>query len=91
LLDTATRDLARVTENASHQTRPSLRGHLVAYEDDRSGDIDVYATDLSTGTEFPIFVGPGDQHLLGLLADGVAWATAVNGSVRLFWNPAIRP
>lgn len=91
LFDTGTGQLSQLTTQSSRQRNPSLRGRLVAYEDDRSGDLDVYALDLTTGVETPVFVGPGDQHLLGILRDGIAWWSASAEGIGVFWNPTFTP
>lgn len=91
VLDAASGQVAQATTDASRQQNPSLRGRLLAYEDDRNGDLDIFAIDLSSGTESPVFVGPGDQHLLGVMPDGIAWWSESASGVQLFWNPSFRP
>lgn len=86
LFDTATSALTQITTSASRQQNPSLRGQLLAYEDDRSGDLDIYVLDLTTSVESAVFVSPGDQHLLGVLRDEIAWWSAAPDGVQVFWN-----
>jgi len=91
LFDTGTGQLSQLTTDSSRQQNPSLRGRLVAYEDDRGDDLDIYALDITTGVESPVFVGPGDQHLLGILRDGIVWWSATQDGIGVFWNPAFKP
>ena len=91
LFDTGTGTLSQLTAQSSRQQNPSLRGRLVAYEDDRGGDLDIYALDITTGVESPVFVGPGDQHLLGILRDGIVWWSATADGIGVFWNPTFTP
>jgi len=91
LFDTGAGTLLQLTTQSSRQQNPSLRGRLVAYEDDRGGDLDIYALDITTGVESPVFVGPGDQHLLGILRDGIVWWSATADGIGVFWNPTFTP
>jgi beta propeller repeat protein len=91
LFDTGTGTLSQLTTQSSRQQNPSLRGRLVAYEDDRGGDLDIYALDLTTGVESPVFVGPGDQHLVGIVRDGIVWWSATADGIGVFWNPTFTP
>ena len=56
---------AMVEAGTSAQRHPAVSGQVIAFEDDRSGDWDVYAWDASNPadpiSETPVATGPGDQ------------------------------
>lgn len=58
-----------VTHTLTDQGQVAVSGSRVVYCDARAGDYDIYLTDLSTGQETPIFVGPEFQvnpHIDGM-------------------------
>ncbi len=71
----------QVTTDPSLQTDPSVSGDVVVYTDWRNGNGDIYMTDLLTGVETPVVVGPGDQILQDVSGGTVVYGdSAVSGA-----------
>jgi len=57
----------------SHHYSPRISGDLVAWEDERNGNSDIYGYDISTGTEFPICTELHEQEKPRVSGNIVVW------------------
>ncbi|HMA05086.1 MAG TPA: PKD domain-containing protein [Methanomicrobiales archaeon] len=64
---------ARITSGPSQHTWPSLSGDLIAFEDDRNGQVDIYLFNLSSGGEQRLTDEPGEHYWPKIYGDRVVW------------------
>ena len=57
---------------------PAVSGSWVVWSDNRNGDYDIYAYDLSSGQELAVCTAPGDQLTPVVSGDLVAWVDKRN-------------
>jgi len=73
-----------VPAGAGNQRTPAVWGSTVVYEDDRGGDWDLYAWDLTRpsdpAAETPVATGPGDQVDAAICGDLVAYVDHSRGN-----------
>ncbi len=62
-----------VCTNTASQSAPVIDGGLVAWQDARNGNIDIYGYDLASGAESALAAGPGDQRNPALYGGVLAW------------------
>jgi beta propeller repeat protein len=63
----------RITSGPSQHTWPSISGNLIAYEDDRFGNVDIFLYDISTGLEKRLTNQPCDHYWPKIYGDRVVW------------------
>jgi beta propeller repeat protein len=63
----------RLTSGPSQHTWPALSGDLVAYEDNRNGQTDIYLYNLSTGAEQRLTDEPCEHYWPKISGDRVVW------------------
>ncbi len=66
--------------NVSGAEDPDVGSGIIAWEDNRSGDIDVWAFDLLTGEEFPLVIADGDQFSPRIDGEWLAWSDSRGGT-----------
>jgi beta propeller repeat protein len=62
-----------VCTNSSNQLLLHIYGDVVVWTDDRNGNYDIYAKNISTAQEFPICTNPADQYTSAIYGDTVVW------------------
>ena len=63
----------RITSGTSQHTWPALSGNLIAYEDDRSGYVDIYLYNISSGVEKRLTTQPCEHYWPKIYGDRVVW------------------
>ena len=63
----------RITGGPSMHTWPSISGNLIVYEDDRSGNVDIYLYNISSGIEKRLTNQPCDHYWPKIFGDRVVW------------------
>lgn len=71
--DFNTSTAALVTDAAGSQLNPALDGDIVAWEDTRGGNSDIYLKNLATGIEEPVATGTANQHNPAVSGNLLAW------------------
>lgn len=75
----ASTEIPIATNAGSDQLFPAARGDVVAWEDFRNGDADIYLSDLTSGGERRITSDPADQFLPSVSGNVVIWQDHRNG------------
>lgn len=68
-----------VARSAASETAPDLSGHIVVWQDNRSGNWDIYGYNLTTRQEFRITDDPADQTNPAISGDTVVWEDMRDG------------
>jgi beta propeller repeat protein len=63
----------RLTTSRSNKGAPSIGGDLVVWADERNGNFDIYALDLSNGTEYQVTDDPNAQLSPKASTMAIAW------------------
>jgi hypothetical protein len=76
----------RLTTSLGDEYDPSISGNLVSYTSNRAGETetDVFAFDLSAGTEFPVADGPGWQEHSAVSAGRIAYSDLATADVIVY-------
>jgi len=74
-------DVPYVAFEASDQ---DMNGDYIVWSDDRNGNRDIYAYQISTKTEFPITTAAGDQTLPKISGDYIVWQDSRNGNPDIY-------
>jgi beta propeller repeat protein len=72
--------VVRITTDAADQTNPEIWGDLIVWQDERHGNLDIYAYDLRSGVEFQVTANPADQRSPDVWGDRIVWQDYRNGN-----------
>ena len=59
---------------------PAICGSIIVWQDNRSGNWDIYGYNLATSEEFAICTGPGNQQLPAIAGPTIVWQDDRNGN-----------
>lgn len=74
----------RVTGDPNEQVSPALDGDKAVYEDNRNGNADIYAYDLSTSSETRLTYNTSDQSIPKISGDKVVYEDYRNGNADIY-------
>jgi len=74
----------RITSGTSQHTWPAISGDLIAYEDDRSGTVDIYVYNITTGTEKRLTDQAGEHYWPKIYGDRLVWWDDRYGNFDIF-------
>ena len=74
----------QITTNSADQINPYVNGNYIVWQDNRNGNWDIYAYDLSTGAEIPICTATGDQTNPSVYGDNFVWQDNRNGNLDIY-------
>lgn len=83
-------DVRNLSATTAFRTNPDIHGNRVVWEDQRSGNGDIYLVDLTNGSERPLITGAGHSSGPRQTADGLVWTETAGGKVALMyarWAP----
>lgn len=75
-------DTIRVTNGAWRQTRPSISGDVVVWQDYRTGQGEIYGYNLATGQEFAVATGESPKAYPEIDGSLVMWTEAASSTNR---------
>jgi len=75
----------RVTTNAGNQENPSISGSIIVWQDDRSGNPDIYGYNLLTTQEFAICTNSAGQYRPDISGHIVAYDDMRNGNWDIYY------
>jgi beta propeller repeat protein len=78
-------DAWQISDGSGAAGAPATDGGLVAWADDRDGDLDIYVCDLETGEEEVVCAAPGDQTD-PVVADGQVYWVDRSGPAPELWT-----
>ena len=70
----------RLTDSSANEEYPDADGSIIAWEDTRGVDRDIYAYDFSAGREFPVCTASGRQVTPKVGGEYVGWRDERNGN-----------
>ena len=71
---------SRITTNSANQKEPSIFGNIIAYQDDRNGNWDIYVYDLISQTETRITTNTAAQQYPEIDGTRIVWQDNRNGN-----------
>ena len=74
------KETTQITTNGANHINPYVNGNYIVWQDNRNGNWDIYAYDLSTGAEIPICTSTGDQTNPSVYGDNFVWQDNRNGN-----------
>ena len=74
------KETTQITTNGANHINPYVNGNYIVWQDNRNGNWDIYAYDLSTGAEIPICTAAGDQTNPSVYGDNFVWQDNRNGN-----------
>lgn len=77
-------NIFQITKDPYNQYNPAIYQDIVAWEDVRNGNYDIYGYSLSTREEFPICTDPHDQLNPVICGDIVVWKDLRNGNYNIY-------
>ncbi len=77
-------DVQDVCTDAGDQIDPAVSDSLVAWEDHRAGNADIWAASLDSGDVFPVCEAAGDQVTPSAYDDVVVWADDRSGQSHIY-------
>jgi len=85
LYSTLTHEFTNLTETASTRAmNPAIAGSLVAWEDNRAGDVEIFAKDLSTGEERRISSHTAADWAPAVSGGAIVWQRCASGTCDIF-------
>ncbi|HXI60200.1 MAG TPA: hypothetical protein VNO55_29250 [Polyangia bacterium] len=80
----STSEVRSLSASTGFRTNADIQGTRVIWEDQRSGNGDIYLTDLATSTgEVAVITGSGHSSGARLTPDGLVWTESAGGKVAL--------
>lgn len=73
-------DWSRITSGPYVQSLPKIDGDLIVWEDDRSGNVDIWMHDLSTGQETPVETDGAEQREPDVSGSRIVWQDMRSGN-----------
>ncbi|MDP2647859.1 MAG: DUF5050 domain-containing protein [Candidatus Yanofskybacteria bacterium] len=74
----------QITNNAADQINPSVHSSMVAWEDLRNDNRDIYVFDFKTGTERRITMDDANQGIPSVYNDLIAYADDRHGNIEIY-------
>jgi hypothetical protein len=79
-----------ISATEADQDRPAIYGDVVAWGDDRNGNLDIFGYNLETQNEFPVCVAAGHQWFPAVSSDTVIWVDWATASLWGYDIPSTR-
>ena len=78
------KETVQITKDGADHENPYVNGNYIVWQDNRNGNWDIYAYDLSTGAEIPICTAAGDQTNPSCYGDNFVWQDNRNGNLDIY-------
>lgn len=73
-----------ICTDTANQVYPVASGEIMVWQDDRNGNWDIYAYNLSTGVEFPICTNSANQEDPSISGDVIVWEDVRDGDDEIY-------
>ena len=74
----------QVTTDVGNQTNPAIHKSVIVWEDDRNGNLDIYALIRETGTELQVTTDGDNQYGPAVYNDIIVWTDERNGNQDIY-------
>jgi TolB protein len=74
----------QVTTDAGNQMNPAIHKSVIVWEDDRNGNLDIYALTRGTGREFQVTTDGNNQYSPAAYNDIIVWTDERNGNQDIY-------